>query len=98
MPPIAPPTLTAVFHGYSKKFFEYISILYFKYSVDLVHAVSPILSGGYADMAIALRPDGRFSFAASHIMPLPTAKATSLLFFMVKCQVRFPLAIGRMEG
>src|ERR1700674_3334988 len=47
---IPPPTLVAIFaalfHGNSKYFFEKISILYFKYSVARLHAVSPTLSTG----------------------------------------------------
>src|SRR5665213_2620231 len=49
-------------------------------------------------MASALRPEGRLILAASHIIPFPAAQPTSLVCCMVKCQVRFPLAAGRVEG
>src|SRR5664279_327188 len=72
-------------------------MLLFKYSVPREYPFCPTLSNGYADIASILRPEGRLTLAASHTNALEAAQATSRLFFIVKCQVRFPLPVGRTD-
>src|ERR1700761_8516316 len=46
IPNATPATVTAEFHGYSKYFLEYISMLYLRYSVPRPQESLPALSAG----------------------------------------------------
>src|SRR6478735_7943643 len=49
-------------------------------------------------MATALRPEGRFTRAASHTNAAEAAHAISLVLFILKCQVSAFLVAGRVPG
>src|SRR5664279_3069922 len=47
-------------------------------------------------MAMAFLPDGRLILAASHTSAFEAVQATSLVLFILKCQVRLPVVVGRI--
>src|SRR3569623_1624553 len=69
----------------------------FTYSVLRPQALSPALSTGYTDAAIAFLPLGRFIRAASHIKALDDAHATSRVLRHRNFQVRRCM-LGRDAG
>ena len=68
------------------------------YSVDLPQAFSPILSTGYAEIAIDFSPLGKFILAASRINAEEEAQATSLAFSILNFHVSVLLLFGRLLG
>ena len=65
------------------------------YSVERVHASSPTLSTGYADIARDFFPLGRFIRAASNIKAAEDAHATSLEFSILNFHVKVEAPVGR---
>src|ERR1700677_3489151 len=66
-------------------------MLFFRYSVERLHESLPELSIGYMLIEMHLRPDGRFTLAASHINADDAAHDTSRVLSILKCHVKVPL-------
>src|SRR5690606_22982986 len=68
------------------------------YSVERSHALPPLLSSGYADIANDVLPLGRFIFAPSTINAGDDAQATSWAFWSLNFQVSSFAFRGRELG